>query len=754
MGGQCRWTLRRQAPDLALRPQRVGRCAQREATQKGLGRAPGLGAIWRAAHGEVAIQPGPGLPGAGQLRIGQELQELLEADVWAGCRLKTRHGVIAHMTQPWRPGRAVMLLGHGGEAGKAFQRRAASGNKGGKARVIGREFGKSRRQHPALGGPDLRVIHQSAAAQRLEQRLLRRQRRPGAGAGGEGVEVDQHRLEKPPVGGLIGAGPVAVLRHQRMWWAEAEQPRALRRRLGRQHGQGGVIANALVAGVAQRIALRREAEARPLQRHEGARRCHDQRRGMPTGLQAMMPGGQGGYGLPAGLHLAAIGQRVPERLARCGNGMAAAILQHHLQPGRARGEFGPEQQHPRLPLGEGRMHRQGRRHGQGAERIARGVGAVVRYLQRRQHGAQRLGRHLGVAAGHVMPFGGDAGLAGQTQQRGVIEAAGGPGAGFRQQQSGAAGQVGGGRALCLRRRAIGQKPPGMAGAWLGQLQRQGRVAGIEGDGHAVLALAQQRHQGQALPIRCPTGRRCPGHIGQAARCLGRAREVAGGMQRGMRLPRPHQPAGELSQPGIARPIQPGERIVLTISIVVAALAAAQFIAHGQHGGATGGEQQEQQGAGILGPGREDAGVLARPLHPIVPGDFRCAPVAVLLAIGVVVPALMADKIGQGETVMRGDEIQAVAGRAAGEEIGAAGEAGGDIAQAPGIAAPEAPGIVTKAVIPFRPAGGEAAELVAIRADIPGLGDDQQAAQHRVLPYGQQQRRIGGEALGAAAQRGR
>ena len=80
--------------------------------------------------------------------------------------------------------------------------------------------------------------------------------------------------------------------------------------------------------------------------------------------------------------------------------------------------------------------------------------------------------------------------------------------------------------------------------------------------------------------------------------------------------------------------------------------------------------------------------------------------------------------------MGGDEVDA-AGGGGREDVGGAGERGGEVAEHVGVAAPEAAHAVAVAVVPFEPVGGEVAELVAAGADVPGLGDHDAVGEERV-----------------------
>src|SRR6201999_2981804 len=92
-------------------------------------------------------------------------------------------------------------------------------------------------------------------------------------------------------------------------------------------------------------------------------------------------------------------------------------------------------------------------------------------------------------------------------------------------------------------------------------------------------------------------------------------------------------------------------------IVVAALAAAEFVARRELDGALGREQGSKQGADIgLAPGA-DGRIAAGAFDAAVPGAVLILAVAVVLAIGLIVLAVIGDEIGDGETVLGGDEIR-------------------------------------------------------------------------------------------------
>ena len=109
-------------------------------------------------------------------------------------------------------------------------------------------------------------------------------------------------------------------------------------------------------------------------------------------------------------------------------------------------------------------------------------------------------------------------------------------------------------------------------------------------------------------------------------------------------------------------------------------------------------------------------------------------VVAALAVRVVVLVVVGDQVGQGEAVVRGDEVDRRERAAAVVlvQVGAAGQARGELTEAAGLAAPEVAHGVAVLPVPLRPQGREVAHLVAAGADVPRLGDELDLADHRVL----------------------
>jgi hypothetical protein len=80
VGGRDMRVRYRQAPDLALWCERIGRRADRKAAQEGVGLRPDLGPIRRRTNGQVAVQPGSCRGGSSELLVAKELQEGMKTD--------------------------------------------------------------------------------------------------------------------------------------------------------------------------------------------------------------------------------------------------------------------------------------------------------------------------------------------------------------------------------------------------------------------------------------------------------------------------------------------------------------------------------------------------------------------------------------------------------------------------------------------------------------------------------------------------
>ena len=109
---------------------------------------------------------------------------------------------------------------------------------------------------------------------------------------------------------------------------------------------------------------------------------------------------------------------------------------------------------------------------------------------------------------------------------------------------------------------------------------------------------------------------------------------------------------------------------------------------------------------------------------MVPAVVVVRAVAIVLAVGLVVLALVRDEIAKREAIMGDDEIDALGWRrGAREYVARTCHASGDLAAQPGVAAPEAARGVAETVVPFGECGAKLAEAITARADVPGFGDE-------------------------------
>src|SRR6202035_5637874 len=107
------------------------------------------------------------------------------------------------------------------------------------------------------------------------------------------------------------------------------------------------------------------------------------------------------------------------------------------------------------------------------------------------------------------------------------------------------------------------------------------------------------------------------------------------------------------------------------------------------------------------------------------GTVVALAVGPVFAVGLIVLLVVGDQVAQREAVVGGDEVDAGPGMAAVGlvEVGATGEAGGELTQGGRLAPPEVPHGVAVFTVPLRPERGEITHLVAAFADVPRLGDE-------------------------------
>ena len=185
------------------------------------------------------------------------------------------------------------------------------------------------------------------------------------------------------------------------------------------------------------------------------------------------------------------------------------------------------------------------------------------------------------------------------------------------------------------------------------------------------------------------------------------------------------------------PVDPGQLVVLAVGVVVAALRAADLVARHQHRHALRQQQRGDEIALLAGAQRAHLRIVGGSFHAAVPRQVVVVAVAVVLQVGLVVLAVVADQVLQREAVVAGDEVDAGVRLAPAGlvQVARAGEAAGELADHAAVALPVGAHGVAVAVVPLGPAERELAHLVAALAQVPGLGDQLDLREHRVLADG-------------------
>ncbi|MNU87423.1 hypothetical protein D3C71_772050 [compost metagenome] len=131
----------------------------------------------------------------------------------------------------------------------------------------------------------------------------------------------------------------------------------------------------------------------------------------------------------------------------------------------------------------------------------------------------------------------------------------------------------------------------------------------------------------------------------------------------------------------------------------------------------------------------DAFLFCRAFSTVIIGPIVVVTVVIVLSVGLVVFLIIGNEVIQREPVMGGDEVDARPGPAAAlvVEIARAEQACGEICRDI-VALPVFAHRIAIFVVPFGPAGRKTADLITARTDIPGLADQLQLRQDRILRH--------------------
>src|SRR5262245_44668678 len=106
------------------------------------------------------------------------------------------------------------------------------------------------------------------------------------------------------------------------------------------------------------------------------------------------------------------------------------------------------------------------------------------------------------------------------------------------------------------------------------------------------------------------------------------------------------------------PIEPRDLVVLAVSVVVAALAVADFVARQEHRNSLRDNQRREKGPLLVLTQGANFRIIGRTLGAAVPTVVIVRAVAILLSIGFIVLLIVRDKIGERETVVTRNEVHA------------------------------------------------------------------------------------------------
>ena len=191
---------------------------------------------------------------------------------------------------------------------------------------------------------------------------------------------------------------------------------------------------------------------------------------------------------------------------------------------------------------------------------------------------------------------------------------------------------------------------------------------------------------------------------------------------------------EILQPGIGLlPVQPGQFVILTVRIVIAVLRLTEFITGDQHRRSLRKYQRRQQGPFQLLATQDDFPQDGFPLLPAIPAEIVIRSIPIVLAVGLIMLVVVTDKVFHGESVMRSHIIDT--GRrqpfACAEKILRSHEMLCEFSQRRPLMQPERAHTIAKLVIPFKPSERKTAQLIPLRSQIPGLGNQFDAGQYRI-----------------------
>jgi hypothetical protein len=193
------------------------------------------------------------------------------------------------------------------------------------------------------------------------------------------------------------------------------------------------------------------------------------------------------------------------------------------------------------------------------------------------------------------------------------------------------------------------------------------------------------------------------------------------------------------------PVDPADFVILTIRVVVALLRPPHFIAGKDHRHTLG--EQERGSEVLYLPDAQllHRGIVRRPLDSAIPALILVVTVLVALTVPNVVLLVVRYEVGEGESIVTGNEIYAMEGgtTASAIEILTPTESGRKEAYQVRIPFPEPSHLIPVSTIPFGPAAAprETPDLIEPRG-VPRFGNQLHVFQNRIGDDLFNERRIG------------
>src|SRR5208337_2470645 len=192
------------------------------------------------------------------------------------------------------------------------------------------------------------------------------------------------------------------------------------------------------------------------------------------------------------------------------------------------------------------------------------------------------------------------------------------------------------------------------------------------------------------------------------------------------------------------PVEPTGFIVLAVGVVVPALAAPRFVTHQEHGHAQRQEGHSEKVLNLALAQLFDGGVVGGAFHTAIPTSVVIGPVAIVLAVGLVVLLVIGHQVVQGEAVVAGDKVNTLLGLSLFVPVNL-GTAEETVGQPPdeAIFPPEKTAhVIAEASVPFLPTvADETADLVKA-GGIPSFRNQLGSRQNRVRLDVPQHGRVG------------